>query len=130
MKKILKKLTKLLAVLCIIGASTATAYAATASFTATYDMHVGIITQKTLKPSKSITVKIMPKSGVSDCTFSIMYGHYGLFGFTGYSVKDGLSTTDTTSTTYKTSEEEQVYVRTWQQKTGDRFTGSLKCSWK
>ena len=70
------------------------------------------------------------QSGVSDCTFSIMYGHYGLFGFTGYSVKDGLSTTDTTSTTYKTSEEEQVYVRTWQQKTGDRFTGSLKCSWK
>lgn len=130
MKRILKKSTKYIVIICLVGIMAQTALAANGSFSSTYNMHVGIITQKKLYPTKKIKVKLVPTQGQDYCTFSLYYGHYGWLGFSGDTIANGLSTTGSSTSTYNTSDSEQVYLRTWQQRSGDRFKGNITCSWE
>lgn len=128
MKKVAKNFLRALLCSILILASSSVAYAATSSYSSTYDMTGGVFSAQTFTVTKSITVDTYPTKGISGQDIWVYTGlHNILIGWYADAKIGEVSSTVNDSVTYSTPGTYKIYLRNW---TGLQMTGGVRFTWR
>lgn len=126
-KKIIKNIAKIILCMSILIGSTNIVFAASNTYSSTYDMTGGVFTSKSFTYSKYISTTISPSQGSSG---SNMYIYLTKKTSSGWTIKDEVGTVDSVeggTVSYDGSGTNGIYLRNYN---GARWFGSVSIKWK
>lgn len=125
--KIIKNIAKVILCMSILIGSTNIAFAASSTYSSTYDMTGGVFTSRTFTYSQYLKTTISPSQGSPG---SDMYIYLAKKTSSGWSIKDEVGTVDSAeggTVTYNGSGTNGIYLRNYN---GAQWIGSVSINWK
>lgn len=122
-----KKIITAMLFCLIVLVSTSTVFAATSSYSGTYDMTGGIFVKKDFNVDSFCKINITPSIGTSNCNMGVYTAKNSfLWGWSACDFIANVSSVSASSTTYRETGTYGIYFRDW---AGQRWTGKFSISW-